>query len=176
MVFTIVLLMFLLFSILLLLIITSAFLAYVMTRVPFVRTPNFDLDRVIELGHVTHQDVVYDLGSGDGKVLFYISKKTGSAGVGFELGTWMHLLAKLKQKFNRTRNRFVRGNFFKHSWSEATVVYCYLYPYLMPIVGEKIKAECQPGTRIVVRDFPIPNLAQRDYFVRGKHEIFVYVV
>jgi hypothetical protein len=74
------------------------------------------------------------------------------------------------------KHQFIRKNFFDHSLKPATILYCYLYPPLMRQVGEKILADCNPGTRIVVRDFPIPNLAQQGYYRDGKHELFLYKV
>ena len=174
--FTIFLVIFLIFTIVLLLIVSSALLGFVMTRVPFIRTPSRDIERIIRLGDIREDDTVYDLGSGDGKMVFALTKHTGARGVGFEQTHWTHLLAIIKNKFLGNRNLFLRDNFFDHSWQGATVIYCYLYPPLMRQVGDKIKIDCNPGTRIVVRDFPIPNLEQRGYHRDGKHELFLYVV
>ncbi len=174
--FTILLLIFLLLTLSLLLIISSALLGFVMTRVPFIRTPSRDIERIIRLGDINEDDTVYDLGSGDGKMVFALTRTTGARGVGFEQTHWTHLLASIKNKFLGNRNLFLRDNFFDHSWQGATVIYCYLYPPLMRQVGDKIKTDCRPGTRIVVRDFPIPNLEQQGYHRDGKHELFLYIV
>jgi hypothetical protein len=174
--FTTVLIFFLIFTLLLLIIISSALLGFVMTRVPFIRTPSRDIDEIIRLGNIGEGDVVYDLGSGDGKMVFALTKTTGARGVGFEQTHWTHLLAQIKNKFLGNRNLFLRDNFFDHSWDGANVIYCYLYPPLMRQVGDKIKADCKPGTRVVVRDFPIPNLEQQGYYRDGKHELFLYII
>jgi hypothetical protein len=174
--FTIFLLFFLVFTLLLLLIIASAFLGFLITRVPFIRTPSRDIGEIIRLGNIGTGDTVYDLGSGDGKIIFALAKHTGARGVGFEQAHWTHVLASIKNKFLGNRNLFLRDNFFNHSWSGATVIYCYLYPPLMRQIGEKIKTDCKPGTRILVRDFPIPNLEQRGYYRHGKHELFLYIL
>ncbi len=166
---------FLLFSILVLLVITSAFFGFLITRVPFVPTAARDIHAIAERISLTERDIIYDLGSGNGKVAFMLADLTGAQTVGFEAMLWTHWYARIKQALTRSRARFVRGDFFKHSWSDATVIYCYLYPPLMKRIGEKVLAECKPGTRIVARDFPIANLPQVDYFRTYKnHEIFIY--
>jgi SAM-dependent methyltransferase len=175
--------LFLLFSLLLLFWIVSSFLGFVITRVPFVPTAARDIHTIAERVPLSEDDVIYDLGSGNGKVVFMLERLTGARTVGFETTLWTHWYALAKQLFynvgnkRRSRARFVLGNFFKHDWSGASVVYCYLYPPLMRQVGDKVLAECKPGTRVIVRDFPIPNLPQVGHFhTYGRHEIFIYQV
>jgi len=168
---------FLLFSILLLFWMVSSFVGFWFTRVPFVPTAGRDLLLITERVALSANDVIYDLGSGNGKVVFALERLTGAQAVGFESTLWAHWYAQLKKLFINSRARFVLGNFFKRDWSGATVIYCYLYPPLMPQVGEKISRECKPGTRVIVRDFPIPNLRQTGRFrTYGKHEVFVYTL
>lgn len=165
------------FSLLLLVWITSSFLGFVMTRVPFVPTTARDIRLIVERVPLSSHDIVYDLGSGNGKVVFMLERLTGAQAIGFEAMLWAHWYARIKRALTRSGATFVLGNFFKHDWSKATVVYCYLYPPLMRQIGEKILAECKPGTRVIVRDFPIPNLPQIDHFQTHKnHEVFIYRV
>lgn len=167
----------LLFSLLVLFWILSSFYGFLITRVPFVPTAARDLQLIVERVPLSKQDVIYDLGSGNGKVAFTLEKLTGAQTVGFEAMLWTHWYALLKKLFTRSQARFVRGNFFRYNWGEATVIYCYLYPPLMRRVGEKVKQDCKQGTRVIVRDFPIPNLPQVDYFkTYGNHEVFIYQI
>jgi len=166
---------FLLFSILLLFVITSAFFGFLITRVPFVPTAARDIRVIVQRVSLSKRDTIYDLGSGNGKVAFMLANLTGAQTVGFEAMIWTHWYARIKQMLTRSRASFVRGDFFEHDWSGATVIYCYLYPPLMNQIGEKVLAECKPGTQIIVRDFPISNLPQVDHFRTYKnHEIFIY--
>jgi hypothetical protein len=168
---------FLLGALLILFFITSAFLGFVITRVPFVPTAARDIRTIAERVPLTPSDVIYDLGSGNGKVAFMLERLTGAQTVGFEATLWTHWYARLKRWLTRSKAKFIRGNFFKHNWSPATVIYCYLYPPLMTQIGEKILAECRPGTTVIVRDFPIANWQHTDYFrTYGRHEVFVYKV
>lgn len=172
---TVIAIILLLFAMLLTFVVTSAFLGFVITRVPFVRTRAADAEYLArELG-LNSGDFVFDLGSGDGSVLFALEGVSGSRGRGFELTWWTYLLAKAKSKIKNSKAEFMNRDFFKQPWSEATVVYGYLYPFLMARVEEKFLRDCRPGTLAVIRDFPLPSLKPRDvYFLPGNHEVYVY--
>ncbi len=156
-----------------------------------------DIEFTVKKLGITSQDIFYDLGSGDGKVVFIVNKLTGAKCVGFELTWWTHILAKIKSKFILLRPAFVKTsagrqgyggqeyqnsklqfknqNFFKHSWEEATVIYGYLYPPLMGRVEEKFLADCKPGSMAIIRDFPFPKLKPLEIIYRPKnHEIYIY--
>ena len=169
--------LFLVGTLLILFFITSSFLGFVITRVPFVPTAASDVRSIVERVPLSPNDIIYDLGSGNGKVAFMMEQLTGAKTVGFEATLWAHWYARLKKLLIRSGAKFILGNFFKHDWSEATVIYCYLYPSLMTQVGEKILTECRQGTKVIVRDFPIANWQRTDYFrTYGRHEVFVYQV
>ena len=168
---------FILISLGLLIMIVTAFVSFFLTHVPFVPTAAVDIKSLARRGLVKPQDKVFDLGSGNGKVLFAFERFIGSTGRGFELLAWTHWYARAKKIVYGSKTEFVLGNFFNYDISEATIIYCYLYPPLMRHVGEKILADCKPGTKVIVRDFPIPNLHQTDHFATvGKHEMFIYEV
>jgi hypothetical protein len=168
---------FLLMALVIFLVTLSSLLGFVLTRVPFVPTAARDIRAIVARVPLTQEDIIYDLGSGNGKVAFMLSDLTGARTTGFEMTLWTHWYARIKQLLTRSPARFVRGDFFKRDWSGASVIYCYLYPPLMRQIGDKALAECRPGTRIIVRDFPIKHLSPIDHFhTYGKHEIFVYKI
>lgn len=175
MLFTFLILM-LLFSFLITVIITSAFLGFLFTRVPFVPTYKDDVEFFVKKLSMGRKDVFYDLGSGDGKVVFLVEKFSNARTIGFELTWWTHVWAIMKAKFSKSKAVFKNQNFFKHSWNEATVVYGYLYPPLMRRVEEKFLQDCKPGTFAVIRDFPFPNLKPLEIISRPKkHELYLYL-
>lgn len=171
------LLVMLVVAILLLVVITSAFIGFLMTRVPFVPTHAGDVEFIVrELG-IQEKHVFYDLGSGDGKVVFLVNELSGASCVGFELTWWTHALAVVKSAvFNKkSKMKFKNQDFFRHSWVEASHVYGYLYPPLMRMVEEKFLADCQPGSVAIIRDFPFPNLKpSKVYYMPKEHEIYIY--
>lgn len=170
-----ILLLFLVLAIVLLFVVTSAFLGFVITRVPFVPTYASDIKFIVDKLKISSKDVFYDLGSGNGKVVFIVEKLAGCRVTGFELTWWTHLWAKMQKVINRSRAEFVNRNFFKANWSEANIIYCYLYPPLMGRIEEKFQAEMKPGSIAIVRDFPFPTMPHAEkYFMPKKHEIYVY--
>ena len=196
---TFVLLLLLLLAATMLFVIVSEFVAFVRTRVPFVPTRAGDIKFIVEKLGITSNDVFYDLGSGNGKVVFMVNKLSGATCVGFELSWWTVLFAKVKSKFwnsplpslmqregvaavtSSFQKRGTGGvkfhckNFFKQDWSGANYIYAYLYPPLMGRVRDKFLAECKPGAVAIIRDFFLPGLKpEATYSLPKKHEIFIY--
>ena len=170
-----ILLFFLLFVLVLLFVISSELIAFLRTRVPFVPTHAGDVEFIVKKLGVTPKDVFYDLGSGNGKVVFLVEKLSGARVYGFELGWWTILFAKIKAKAIGSRATFKNKNFFKENWSGANIIYCYLYPPLMGTIEEKFKAEMKPGSIAIVRDFPFPHMQEAEkYFLPKAHEIYIY--
>lgn len=163
------------FVLVLLFVISSAFLGFVITRVPFVPTYKSDVEFIVKKLSISSDDVFYDLGSGDGKVVLLVEKLSGAKVKGFELTWWTYLLARIKKVLRGSQAEFVNRNFFKQSWSEANYIYGYLYPPLMARVEEKFLADCKPGSVAVIRDFPFPNLTPVEIcYMPKEHEIYIY--
>ena len=172
---TIILLFFLLLALVLLFVILSEFVAFLRTRVPFVPTHAGDIEFIVKKLGISSRDVFYDLGSGNGKVVFLVNKLSGAKCVGFELSWWTVLFAKLKAKSRKSKVQFKNQNFFKVDWSGANYIYAYLFPPLMGRVEQKFLVDCKPGSIAVIRDFPFPNLKPIDiYQMPKKHEIYIY--
>lgn len=164
-------------SLIMLFVAVTSFVGFVKTKVPQIPTAGRDIQRLVDEGLLHKEDLVMDLGCNNGKVLFMIEKLVGSRGLGYEYALWSCVYAWIKKRLMNSKVEIVWGDFFKADLSEATVIYCYLYPFLMPQVGEKIKQDCRPGTKVIVRDFPIKSLRQIRYFkTYGKHEFFIYEV
>lgn len=167
----------LIFSLTILVMVVTEMLVFVRTRVPFVPTSKRDIERIVKRLPITKDDYVYDLGSGNGRVVFAIEKLSGAHVKGFQLMGWTHWYARLSKKLVGSKAELHGTNFFKHNWGEATVIYAYLYPFLMSQVGAKAALDCRVGTRIIARDFPIPNLTLHERWDMGNnHEIFVYII
>ncbi|HVY67329.1 MAG TPA: hypothetical protein VHA30_00305 [Patescibacteria group bacterium] len=153
------LLVFLLFALLELFIITSAFFGFVRTRVPFIRTNPDDIKLLLAVLPLSASDVFVDLGSGNGSVTLAVARGSAAATIGYELARWTHYWAQLQKLLGGYhRSVFHRRNFFRADWGEATVIYAYLYPSLMERVEEKFRRDCRAGTLLVARDFPLPHL------------------
>ncbi len=175
MMITILLIFFLIVVLCLLFIILSEFVAFLRTRVPFVPTHAGDIKFIVEKLGISSKDTFYDLGSGNGKVVFLVEELSGAKVKGFELSWWTILFAKLKAKFKGSKAEFVNKNFFKQNWSGANYIYGYLYPPLMARVKQKFLAECKPGSVAIIRDFPLADFKPDEvYNLPKKHEIYIY--
>jgi SAM-dependent methyltransferase len=114
-------------------------------------------DAMLQLAAVTANDVVYDLGSGDGRVLILAAQKYGARGVGIELDPALVATARQIAAEGGVADRvtFIEGDFYLSDLSKATVVTLYLSPLINKRLEPKLKAELRPGARIVSHDFPI---------------------
>ena len=124
---------------------------------------------------LTSQTQFYDLGSGDGTVVFLAEKLAGVQGTGFEVMLWAYWHALWKRRIQKSKARFYRQNFFKHSWAEADVLYGFLYPPLMKRVETKFLLEAKSGALFVARDFKFPTLMPiEEVVVNELHTTYIY--
>lgn len=155
--------------------VTSAFIGFLRTRVPFVPSPQNDIEFIVRELKISKNDVFYELGSGNGRVVFLVEKLTGAKSVGFELTGWTYLYAKFMAKIFKSKSIFINQDFFSVPWREATVIYCYLYPPLMKKIEDKFLREMRSGSTAIVRDFPFPTLKHSIlYKMPNDHCFFVY--
>ena len=123
--------------------------------VKFVPTPQSVVVAMLNLAKVTPADVVYDLGSGDGRIPITAAKEYGARGVGIEID-WARIRDandNLKKAGVGDRVRFVNQDLFDANISEATVVTLFLMGWMNQELMPKLKRELRPGTRIVSHQF-----------------------
>lgn len=150
---------------------------FVQTRVPFVPTAEKDIADMVKRVGITKDDFVIDLGSGNGKVPFVVEALTGAGARGLQKAGWTQWYALAKKLLTRSKIELISGDFFLESWSDATVVYSYLYPPLMRSVGAKFKEDCKPCTKLVCRDFPVPNMtAIEQWQTPTGHTMYLYLL
>lgn len=172
---TLFLLLFVIGTVVLCIVIASAAWGFWVTRVPYVRSNWEDTKKLLARVPMASTDTFYDLGSGDGRVVFMAEQMYDVRGVGFELTFWTYFQAVLKKRRKRSGVQFLRKNFFKESWENANVIYCYLYPPLMRSIEEKFLADCKPGTILVSRDFALPTLRPSEVVnFKAPHNAFIY--
>lgn len=127
------------------------------TREPdviYVPTPQEVVDAMLKLAKVTSSDVVYDLGSGDGRIPITAAQKYGARAVGFDINPVRiaEANANLKAAGVGDKVRFVEADLFQQDLSEATVITL----YLLPSLNLKLRPtlwKLKPGTRIVSHSF-----------------------
>ena len=121
----------------------------------FVPTPQEVVDAMLKLAKVTKNDVIYDLGSGDGRIPITAAKTYGARGVGIDIDPQRikEATENLKTSGVGDRVKFLNQDLFTTDISEATVVTLYLLPSLNAKLIPKLNKELKPGTRIVSHAF-----------------------
>jgi tRNA G37 N-methylase Trm5 len=123
--------------------------------VPYVPTPQEVVDRMLELAQVKKGDVVYDLGSGDGRIVVTAAKKYGVRAIGFEIDperikeSHANIKKAGVEKLVEIRQQDIRTV----DLSGATVLTMYLLPEVNLMIRPNIWKQMKPGSRIVSHDF-----------------------
>ena len=120
---------------------------------PYVPTPWVIVDEMLKLADITSADTVYDLGSGDGRLVIASAKRFGAKGVGVELQQKLVERARADAKTEGVdgRVRFVQGDLFETSYREASVVTLYLLPRFVTRLVPRLREELRPGARKIGR-------------------------
>lgn len=123
--------------------------------VVYIPTPQPVVEAMLEMAGVKVGDVVYDLGSGDGRVVITAAKKYGASGVGVEIDPALVKTATEAAAAAGVsdRVRFVAGNMFDADLRPATVVTLYLLQSLNERLRPKLVRELKPGARVVSHVF-----------------------
>ncbi len=123
--------------------------------VPYVPTPQPVVDKMLELAKVSKDSVVYDLGSGDGRIVITAAKKYGARGVGVDIDP--ERIAESRENARRAgvedKVKFIEGNLFNIDLRPATVVTLYLLPEVNLKLRPKLLKELRPGTPVVSHSF-----------------------
>jgi SAM-dependent methyltransferase len=121
----------------------------------YVPTPQPVVDAMLDLAHVTAKDIVYDLGSGDGRIVITAARKYGAHGVGVEIDAALVKTAREHAAAAGVadRVRFLNQNLFNTDFSHASVVTLYLLQSINERLRPKLVRELKPGARIVSHVF-----------------------
>lgn len=141
----------------------------------YVPTPTAVVETMLRLARVTPQDVVYDLGSGDGRIVIAAAQQYGARGVGVELDPELvkRARAAAAKAGVQDKVRFSQEDLFRTDLSEATVVTLYLSPSINLRLESKLRRELRPGARIVSHRFPIGEWKpDQDVSVERTHVYF----
>ena len=150
---------------------------------PYVPSPIPIIREMLDLAKASPGDVLYDLGCGDGRILFTaVEEYNVHEAVGYDLNPLMvkALKQKIKEKGLTDRIRVAKGNFFDADLSPATLVTLYLTTSGNSKLRPKFEKELRGGTRVVSHDFPIQGwfTAKPDggFYSFGSHKVYLYVV
>jgi ubiquinone/menaquinone biosynthesis C-methylase UbiE len=147
--------------------------------VVYVPTPQAVVEAMLDAAGVKSSDVVYDLGSGDGRMVITAAKKFGARGVGIEIDP-----ALVKQATANAaaagvggRVRFVTQNLFNANIQEASVVTLYLLQSINERLRPKLVRELKPGTRVVSHVFNMgPEWPPEKTLMVERSRVFLWTI
>ncbi len=141
----------------------------------YVPTPEEVVEAMLQVANVTKDDIVYDLGSGDGRIPVTAAKKYGARGVGIDIDPQRIKEANENVAKNKVGDkvRIMNADLFTTDISEATVVTLYLLPSLNVKLMPKLMKELKPGTRIVSHAFDMGDWKpEKELDVNGRKVYF----
>jgi SAM-dependent methyltransferase len=146
--------------------------------VVFVPTPPDVVDAMLKLAKVTSGDVVYDLGSGDGRIVIAAAKTYGARGVGIDIDPERTREATANAKAANVADRvtFRTEDLFTADLTPATVVMLYLSPSVNARLAPRLMKELKPGTRIVSHAFDLASWKPQQRIVVSERPIFLWTV
>ncbi|HEX5413861.1 MAG TPA: class I SAM-dependent methyltransferase [Terriglobia bacterium] len=150
--------------------------------VPFVPTPMKVAERMLEMARVTPSDVVYDLGSGDGRIVIMAAQKYGARAVGVELNgkLYKESSARIEELGLASKAKILLGDMFKADIHPATVVTLYLLTSVNADIRPMLEKQLRPGTRVVSHDFQMtawtPQKTEEISDQNGSvHTVYLYI-
>ena len=158
--------------------VSLAFVATALARdVPYVPTPQAVVEKMLEVAKVGPGDLVYDLGSGDGRIVIAAAKK-GARGVGIDIDEQRIWEAKNNAIAAGVADRvqFRQEDIFKTDFREATVVTMYLLTSVNLRLRPRLLAELKPGTRIVSHAFDLGDWKPLETHKVGSSTVYYWVV
>ncbi len=144
----------------------------------FVPTPQEVVDDMLQLASVGKDDVLYDLGAGDGRIAVTAAKRYGVRAVGIDIDPERIKEANANAKRSGVANRvrFRNEDLFKSDFREATVVTLYLLPELNLKLRPRLLAELKPGTRIVSHQFDMGDWKPEKTLETNGRVIYLWTV
>jgi SAM-dependent methyltransferase len=148
----------------------------------YVPTPQELVEIMLDMAKVGKDDIVYDLGSGDGRLVITAAKKYGTSGIGIDIDP--ERIAEARENAKKAgvedKVRFVERDLFESNFHDATVVTLYLLDELNLRLRPRIFAQTKPGTRVVSHAFTMGEWesdAQKTIQLRGEtYDAYFWVV
>jgi len=129
---------------------------------PPVPTPKRVASQMLELAAIKPGETVYDLGSGDGRLIFAAAKQ-GAKAVGLEISPVMYPWSYLRKIAKRSPAQLRFRDFLWTDLSPADVILIYMFPTTNELLlPKKLKRELKPGSRVISLAFEIPGLDLQD--------------
>jgi len=144
----------------------------------YLPTPQRVVDAMLRLANVGADDVLYDLGSGDGRIPITAARRYGIRAVGIELDARKIAEARCNARESGVEQRvkFRQADVFEADFREASVVTLFLFPEMNRRLRPRLRAELAPGTRIVSHRFDLGDWPPDRRAEIDGHAIFLWIV
>lgn len=144
-----------------------------LTGAPFVPSTKLTANAMIRLADINKNSIVYDLGSGDGRLLNLSMRHGAKKAIGYEINPYLVLVSRMRFFFSPYRKTIdiYLNNFWHADIKDADIVFIYLLPWRMDALKQKLVTELKPGARVVSNSFIFPNWN----VVRSDKKSHVYV-
>jgi len=166
------------FSIATLLLIAIPTIMALVNGAPFVPTPMNRVKKMLELAKIKKNSRVYDIGCGDGRIVYLANKLYGAKATGFELSPLVYILALIKKLIWHSKAEIKFADYKMEDISDADIIFCYLLPETLAKVQKLIANQVKPGTKFISYAFPIPEweLIHQESRIATKHfaPIWIY--
>ncbi|MBI4467242.1 MAG: class I SAM-dependent methyltransferase [Acidobacteria bacterium] len=142
----------------------------------YAATPLPVVEAMLKLAQVGPDDLVFDLGSGDGRIVIMAAERFGARGVGIELDSVLVANSRLavREKGLEERVKILEANFLDVDFSPATVVTIYLPKIAIDTLRPHLEQHLRPGTRVVVRQLELPTWTQERQEIREGEVLYLY--
>lgn len=147
-------------------------------EVPYVPTREDVMNEMFKMAGVGKNDVVYDLGCGDGRIVIAAAKQFGARGVGVDIDP-----QRIEESNENARKAgvtdrvsFIEGDLFEAEIGKATVVTLYLLPSVNLRLRPKLLKELKPGTRVVSHNYDMGDWKPDKQTQIGDHMVFFWVI
>ncbi len=149
---------------------------------PYYPTPDSIVDRMLQLGALKAGEKMFDLGSGDGRIVIMAAGKYHADATGVELDQNLvrQSSAKIKSLGLTGTARIIFGDVMKQNYSQANLITVYLLPKALPQIQAMLEGQLKKGTRVVAHDYEIgtwvPVKSETIPDEEGRaHKLFLYI-
>lgn len=140
---------------------------------PWFATWSKDIERFLKLAEIKPGQKFYDLGCGDGKLVF-AAAGAGAQAVGYEISLLPYLIA-LSRSFNIKNTKIIFKDFWKADLSDADVVYIFLTPKVNPKAKAKLEKELKKDSKVIAYSWPVEGWTPvKSDFVSGQLPMYLY--
>ncbi len=145
------------------------------TRVPWARIPESNIEIILNEFNLPENSLVYDLGCGDGRFLF-AAEKRGYRPVGYEMSLYPYLKASVRKILLNSSMKIKLKNFLHDNIKEADMVFMFLVERVMAKTENKLKRELRKGTPVISYGFELPGLLPKKVINTQPSKTYIYKI